>query len=222
MYRGGIMNFLFGILGMVGGILCAIGDMLFDLKGNDSIKLGKYKFIESNWETMPLWRFKLSILFASVGVPLYVLGFISMARQISNTKIAVAFGVISCLGSLGGIMIHTLCCVFPILYKSMRKKLSSEEAEECLDITFEAVKIPFVIYFLLLVIIPSFLLEYAIIRGYLQLPFWCALFTAVPFMIVGVGMRLIKKEWFNDLPGIIMPSMGVSMVGLLAAINAIL
>jgi hypothetical protein len=77
-------------------------------------------------------------------------------------------------------------------------------------------------YFLCLVIIPSFLLEYAIIRGYLQLPVWCALLTSVPLMAVGIGLRLIKKEWFNDLPGIIMPSIGISMVGLLAAINTIL
>jgi len=171
---------------------------------------------------MPLWRFKISILFASLGVPLYVLGFISMARQISNTNVAVAFGVISCIGALGGIMIHTMCCVYPILYKAMKKHLSSKDIEESLNIAFDAVKIPFVFYFLCLVIIPSFLLEYAIIRGYLQLPAWCALLTSVPFMVVGIGLRMIKKDWFNDLPGIIMPSMGISMVGLLAAINSIM
>jgi len=207
---------------MTGGILCVIGDILFDLKGNDSIKVGKYKFIESNWKNMPLWRFKTSILCASVGVPLYVLGFISMARQISNMNVAVAFGVISCIGALGGVMIHTMCCVYPILYKAMIKQLSSKNVEDSLNIAFDAVKIPFVFYFLCLVIIPSFLLEYAIIRGYLQLPAWCALLTSVPFMVVGNGLRLIKKEWFNDLPGIIMPSMGISMVGLLAAINSML
>jgi len=115
------MEFTFGLLGMFGGILCAVGDILFDLKGNDSQKLGKYKFIESNWDKMPLWRFKTSILLAAVGVPLYVLGFISMAIQISDKAVSVAFGVISCLGALGGIMIHTLCCITPILYKSLKK-----------------------------------------------------------------------------------------------------
>lgn len=216
------MNFLFGILGMIGGILCAIGDVLFDLKGNDSIKLGKYKFIESNWDNMPLWRFKASILFASVGVPLYVLGFISMGRQISNRNVGIAFGIFSCIGALGGIMIHTMCCVYPILYKMMKKHLNSKDTEESLDATFDAVKIPFIFYFICLVIIPSFLLEYAIIRGYLQLPIWCALLTPVPLMIVGIGLRIVKKEWFNDLPGIIMPSMGIGMIGFLAAMNAIL
>jgi len=217
-----IIEFILGLLGMTGGILCAIGDMLFDMKGTDSDKLGKYKLMESNWVRMPLWRFKLSILLAAVGVPLYVLGFISMAMQISNRTLSIAFGTISCLGALGGIMIHTMCCIYPILYKSLKKHLSIEAFEEGLKASYDAIKIPFVFYFTCLVIIPSILLEVAIIRGYLQLPVWCALLTSVPFMIVGITLRLIKKEWFNDLPGIIMPSMGISMVGLLAAINSLL
>jgi len=216
------MNLLFGMLGMAGGILCAIGDMLFDLKGNNSIKLGKYKFIESNWNDMPTWRFRSSILLAAVGVPLYVLGFVSMARQISSEPFAIAFGVTSCVGALGGIMIHTMCCINPILYKKLKKHLSFEEIEESLNAIYDAIKIPFVIYYICLVIIPSILLEYIIIRGYLQLPIWCALLTSIPLMIIGIVLRLIKKEWFNDLPGIIMPSMGISMIGLLAAVNSVI
>lgn len=216
------MNLLFGILGFVGGILCAIGDMLFDLKGNNSVKLGKYRLLESNWDNMSIERFKASILFASIGVPLYVLGFISMARQISSETVAIAFGTISCTGALGGIMIHTICCIYPILYKTLSKHTDFDVIEESINVTFDAIKIPFVLYFTCLVIIPSILLEYAIIRGYLQLPAWCTLLTALPFMIVGIGLRCIKKEWFNDLPGIIMPSLGISMVGLLAAINSVL
>jgi hypothetical protein len=217
-----MMNLLFGILGLVGGILCAIGDMLFDLKGNNSVKLGKYKLMESNWDHMSIGRFKASILFASIGVPLYVLGFLSMARQITNETVAVAFGTISCIGALGGIMIHTMCCVYPILYKTLRKHTDFDIIEESVNATFDAIKIPFILYFICLVIIPSILLEYAIIRGYLQLPAWCAVLTALPFMIIGIGLRFIKKEWFNDLPGIIMPSLGIGMIGLLAAINSVL
>lgn len=37
------MNFTFGILGLIGGLLCAVGDMLFDLKGKDNQKLGALK-----------------------------------------------------------------------------------------------------------------------------------------------------------------------------------
>jgi hypothetical protein len=37
-----------------------------------------------------------------------------------------------------------------------------------------------------------------------------------------VLLRFIKREWFRDLPGIVMPSMGLGMIGLLAAINTFL
>ena len=33
-------NIFFGILEITGGILCAVGDMLFDLKGKGNEKLG--------------------------------------------------------------------------------------------------------------------------------------------------------------------------------------
>jgi len=145
-----------------------------------------------------------------------------MAMQISDKRMAFAFGIISCFGALGGIMIHTMCCIYPILYKTLKRHLSIEAFEEGLNASFDAIKIPFVFYFVCLVIVPSILLETAIIRGYLQLPAWCALLTSVPFMIVGITLRLVKKEWFNDLPGIIMPSMGISMIGLLAAVNSLL
>lgn len=45
------------IIGLVGGILCAIADMLLDIKGKDNKKCGSKKIIDSNWEKMPTWRF---------------------------------------------------------------------------------------------------------------------------------------------------------------------
>ena len=41
------MEFIFGVLGIIGGLLCAVGDVLFDYKGRGSVKLGKHKYIES-------------------------------------------------------------------------------------------------------------------------------------------------------------------------------
>jgi hypothetical protein len=39
-------------------------------------------------------------------------------------------------------------------------------------------------------------------------------------MIAGTLLRKLKKDWFYDLPGIIMPSLGLGLLGLMAAINA--
>ena len=35
-----MINIIFGILGIAGGVLCAVGDILFDLKGKGNKKLG--------------------------------------------------------------------------------------------------------------------------------------------------------------------------------------
>jgi len=64
-----MMNFVFGIFGITGGVLCAIGDILFDLKGKNNVKSGHPKIIDGNRQIMSEWRFKASILFAALGVP---------------------------------------------------------------------------------------------------------------------------------------------------------
>lgn len=49
-------------MGLIGRLLCSIGDILFDLKGKDNEKLGTSKNIDSNWSKMAEWRFRLSII----------------------------------------------------------------------------------------------------------------------------------------------------------------
>ncbi len=62
------VNIIFGMLGIAGGILCAVGDMLFDLKGKGNEKLGISGNIDSNWLKMPYWRFNTSILVTFLGM----------------------------------------------------------------------------------------------------------------------------------------------------------
>lgn len=76
------MNLIFSILGLAGGILCAIGDILFDLKGKGNKKLGTSGNIDSNWEHMAYWRFGVSILTAFTGDVLPGFGFLSLVNQI--------------------------------------------------------------------------------------------------------------------------------------------
>ena len=49
---GGRMTFTFGFLGIIGGIICACGDILLDLKGKDNMKTGKYQIIDSKWNIL--------------------------------------------------------------------------------------------------------------------------------------------------------------------------
>lgn len=38
-------------MALVGGLLCCVGDLLFDLKGKGNEKLGTSKNIDSNWNS---------------------------------------------------------------------------------------------------------------------------------------------------------------------------
>ena len=67
-------------MGLVGGLLCCIGDLLFDLKGKGNEKLGTSKNIDSNWSKMSEWRFVASIICAMFGVILMGFGFYAIAE----------------------------------------------------------------------------------------------------------------------------------------------
>ena len=44
---------ILGIIGIIGGLLCATADLLLDLKGPQNKKLGKMGIIDSEWKNMP-------------------------------------------------------------------------------------------------------------------------------------------------------------------------
>lgn len=213
---------LFSILGLIGGLLCCVGDILFDLKGKENRKLGTYGNIDSNWTKMAYWRFGASILFAWVGDTLVGFGIFSLADQIKagNSVLAAVMAVCGYAGVIGGFFIHTILCLQAIIYKKIMEEDRFELADKTLIAFFKAVFLPFFIaYFLLM--IPSFCAMAAILAGWLDVPKWFVLLNSVVFLIFGVTLRKLKPDWFYDLPGIIMPSLGLGMLGLIGIVNLI-
>ena len=82
--------------------------------------------------------------------------------------------------------------------------------------------VPFLALWLLLVAGLSGIVIYAILAGILALPWWFILLTPLSLVIVGMLLRLINNKVFADLPGICMPSMGIGMIGLMAALNSLM
>ncbi len=103
--------------------------------------------------------------------------------------------------------IHASVCLMPIVCKTLTKSGVNKDIIEtiCAKI-YNAVKIPLVIMFSSLVIATSATLIYAIIRGYLNVPFIFVILNPLGLMLIGWMFRLINKRVFSDLPGIIMPS----------------
>lgn len=217
------MDCVFGILGLAGGLLCVVGDILFDLKGKGNLKIGPGGIIDSNWTKIPEWRFRACIMMAALGVPLYVLGFIGMSRQLSgnNMALGMAFLVFAVIGSCGGFFIHAIVCCFPIMRKSLTKSGVDDDAQFAMfSKVFSAIKIPFLAMFCSLVFATSVILIIAILGGYLQISLVFVGLNPLVLMLIGWGFRIIDKKRFADLPGIIMPSLGIAMMGLMTAISA--
>ena len=215
------MEMIFGICGILGGILCATGDLFLDLKGKDNRQLGKYNLINTAWGYMDIKRFEISILLAAIGVPLYFLGLTVLSAELA--KESETFGLVFWLNglaaSIGGLFIHAYICLMPVVYKKMKPENSIEKIDEVINGMYSAVKIPFWVLYIMLTVVSSIMIYIALGKGFLHISPWCGLLTPIPFMIFGIALRKIKPDVFYDLPGIVCPSLGLSMMGLLAILN---
>lgn len=214
------MNLTFSIMGLLGGVLCAIGDILLDLKGNGNLKLGTSKNIDSNWIQMSDWRFGISILCAMIGDAGVGLGIFSLGIQIAENSpilgnITIYTGY---FGAIAGIFIHSLLCIQALIYKGIMRRGSLEIADDALETMYKQVTAPFFISYIILMV-PAITTIIAIITNNISVPLWCILLNPIVFTFIGIGFRKINPVVFQDLPGICMPSLGLAMLGLIGMIN---
>lgn len=214
------MDMLCSVLGLAGGILCAVGDILFDLKGKNNQKLGTSGNIDSNWVNMAYWRFGASILVAFFGDAMLGFGFYSLVRQMEavNGKLAVVTGVCGYLSAIAGFFVHTVLCIQPVIYKKIMETDNFKLADDTLEAYYKAVLPPFIIGYGFM-LVATVCVIVAILTGVLAVPRWFVLLNPFVFLLIGVGLRKIKPQWFYDLPGIILPSLGMGMFGLIGIVH---
>ncbi|MCM1246345.1 MAG: hypothetical protein NC293_11955 [Roseburia sp.] len=217
------MNLMFGYLGIAGGIFCAVGDLLFDLKGKGNKKLGTSGNIDSNWMHMSYWRFRASILVAFLGDALLGFGFCSLVGQLNgeNGTLAAVTAICGYMSVIAGFFVHTVLCIQPIIYKKIMETDNFKLADDTLEEYYKAVLPPFFIGYGFM-FAATVCVIIAILNGFLGVPKWFVLLNPFVFLLVGMGLRRIKPEWFHDLPGIILPSLGMGMFGLIAVVNMLL
>lgn len=213
-------NVILSLLGLAGGILCAIGDILFDLKGKGNEKLGTSGNIDSNWIKMPYWRFGASILVAFAGDALIGFGIYSLVRQMgaSHGMLAAVTGVCGYVSVIAGFFVHTVLCIQPIIYKKIMETDNFKLADDTLEAYYKAVLPPFLIGYGFILVATVCVIA-AILTGVLAVPKWCVLLNPFVFLLVGVGLRKLSPDRFYDLPGIIMPSLGMGMFGVIGLIG---
>lgn len=216
------MNLVFAILGVIGGLCTATGDMLLDLKGKGNEKLGTSKNIDSNWLKMSEWRFRVSVICGMIGCPMGGLGYYALAMQVEplNATMSLVIKFCALLGTMGGFFIHTILSIQPIIYKRIMKTNQFELADDVLEGFYAALKIPFVVLYIPLMI-PTICFIIAMLNGYLGVPAWLLVCNPIVMSIVGWILRAVNKDVFYDMPAIIMNSIGTSLMCLVVAISII-
>ena len=215
------MNLIFSIMGLIGGLLCCVGDLLFDLKGKGNKKLGTSKNIDSNWSKMSEWRFGLSIIFAMFGVILLGFGFYAIANMIRENNVILSNLILitGFIGCIGGLFIHSMLCIQAVIYKRITDngKTNFELADNTLEGFYKTIIFPFMLIYCVLMI-ADICVAVAVLNGALGVPKWMASLNSIVFLIIGVLFRKINPDKFQDLPGIIMPSLGLAMIGVIGIV----
>ncbi|MBR2175420.1 MAG: hypothetical protein IJ861_00555 [Clostridia bacterium] len=217
-----MLYLVMGICGIVGGLLCCVGDILLDKKGSDNQKLGEHKLINSAWEHMNPKRFSASIAVGAVAVPLYGLGLLSLALQTETNApeiYSLIFKLVIYVGQIGALLVHTFLCLVPIAYLSSKEKGGFDTAEHTINELFRAVAVPLHIYYYILGLGPTVMLVIGLCLGYFNFSPWWLLITPIPLILVSSILRKINPKIFCDIPGIFAGSLGMGMYGLLAMIN---
>ena len=215
------MNLIFSIMGLIGGLFCCTGDILFDLKGKGNKKLGTSKNIDSNWSKMSEWRFGVSIMCAMIGIILMGFGFHAIADMIRENDLVLSNIILitGFIGCIGGLFVHSMLCIQAIIYKRITNngKENYEIADNTLEGLYKAIYPPFFLSYIVLMS-TDICIIIAVLNGALGVPKWMALLNSIVFLIIGVLFRKIDAKKFEDLPGIIMPSLGLAMTGVIGIV----
>jgi hypothetical protein len=218
-------DFWLGLIGLFGGLLCAGADILLDLKGKDNQRYGPGGVMDTNWDKMSIWRFQASTWVAAAAIPMYAMGGLALYHQMARGGAAVAniFGVCALIGSGGTLFIHATLCYLPIISKTLSaKQVPQDTIGQTVGMLYRTAVVPLLALWLLLVAGLSGIVIYAILAGALALPWWFILLTPLCLFAVGMLLRLVSRKIFADLPGICMPSIGIGMLGLMAAVCSVM
>lgn len=123
------------------------------------------------------------------------------------------------IGCIGGLFVHSMLCIQAVIYKRITNdgKDNYDIADNTLEGFYKAI---YPLFFLSYIVLMSadICIMIAVLSGSLGVPKRMALLNSIVFLIIGVLFRKINPNKFQDLPGIIMPSLGLAMTGVIGIV----
>lgn len=213
---------IFAILGIVGSIICAVGDFfLYRCQGTDSVRIGNDKKIESNWDKAKTGDFVISGVLASVSIPLYYLGLVAFAQQISlqNKAMGIAYYIVLTIGAMGGVGFHLNACFMPLIYKEiMQNGGSLQMVEKIYAVMRKACSVSAVLTYGVLVLVNSVWVWVVILTGIVEVPKILCLLTPLVFLIVGTLLAKCSKV-FHTFPLAVTNTLGMGGIAVIALVS---
>ena len=112
-----------------------------------------------------------------------------------------------------------MLCVQVVIYKRITDngRTNFKLADNTLEGFYKTIIFPFMLIYGVLMI-ADICIAIAVLNGALMVPKWMALLNSIVFLIIGMLFRKINPDKFQDLPGIIMPSLGLAMIGVIGIV----
>ena len=154
-----------------------------------------------------------------IGFGFYAIGDMARANNVILSNVILITGFIGCTG---GLFVHSMLCVQAVIYKRITDngKNNLKLADNTLEGFYKAIIVPFFLVYGVLMI-ADICIAIAVLNGALAVPKWMALLNSIVFLFIGMLFRKINPDKFQDLPGIIMPSLGLAMIGVIGIVAAI-
>lgn len=150
------------------------------------------------------------------GVILIGFGFYDIADMIreNNLLLSNLILITGFIGCVGGLL-----CVQAVIYKRITNngKDNYDIADNTLEGFYKAIYPPFFLSYIVLMS-TDMCIMIAVLNDSLGVPKLMALLNLIVFLIIGVLFRKINSNKFQDLPGIIMPSLGLAMIGVIGIV----
>ncbi len=211
---------VFNVLPLFGGTLALIGDFL--LGWLEPGAMGTFGMAQVGWADVALWRPALSMFFASIAFPLYLVGLYGIYGQILpvSARTARTFLTSSALASVCGLFVHAFFCLPQYAYKFL---YDTGHPDLALRLTngMYGMLAPTIAVCLALPAAALLILFVAIIRKRTPYARWCALANplAIAFVTVPVALLFPDSAFLYGLC-LSTPNLGFLSLFAVAAVHA--
>lgn len=181
---------ILAIMGILGGLCFAIGDILINLVPHYNSNEIYY-----DWAQMNMWRISLSIYLGCLGGVLLLMGFYCLYKTIADNLSKIEKGWLIFIGS--GIAMtpvghFVIACICPMTYKAALNLGLSDELSRALAGTWADNLAPLrIVVMIIVILLQSITIIFLILRNKLKCPKWMIVFNPMMFIIIGIPVMIL-------------------------------